>query len=47
MLAVILLVAIGGGILVHKLVEKPLLAKCRRWLRIGEAGRLQPLAITR
>ncbi len=47
LLAVIMAVSIGGGILVHQLVEKPLLAKCRKWLRIGGAGRLQPLLITR
>ncbi|HRD89848.1 MAG TPA: acyltransferase [Accumulibacter sp.] len=42
LLAVIMVVSIGGGILVHKLVERPILAKCRQWLRIGRAARLPP-----
>lgn len=33
-LAVVLLVSVALGILVHKLVEKPVLARCRRWLKI-------------
>ena len=30
-----------------KAQEKPILAKCRNWLRLGGARRLQPLAVTR
>jgi peptidoglycan/LPS O-acetylase OafA/YrhL len=43
LLAVIMAVSIGSGILVHKLVEKPILSRCRKWLRIGGGGRLAPL----
>jgi peptidoglycan/LPS O-acetylase OafA/YrhL len=37
LLAVLMVLSVGGGILVHKLVEKPLLAKCRHWLRLLRA----------
>lgn len=39
LLAVIMVVSAGCGILVHRYVEKPVLAKCRRWLAIGAAAR--------
>jgi exopolysaccharide production protein ExoZ len=47
LLAVIMAVTIGSGILVHKLVEKPILSRCRKWLRIGGGARLTPLTTAR
>ncbi|SBT10139.1 putative acyltransferase [Candidatus Accumulibacter aalborgensis] len=41
LLTVIMLVSVGCGILIHKLVEKPVLAKCRQWLKIGRPARQQ------
>jgi peptidoglycan/LPS O-acetylase OafA/YrhL len=35
LLALLMGVAVGGGILVHKWVEKPLLKRSRRWLGLG------------
>ena len=34
LLAAIMLVSVGCGILIHNRVEKPLLSRCRRWLRV-------------
>ena len=39
LLAAVLVVSVGCGILIHKLVEKPVLARSRAWLRIGKSGR--------
>ena len=39
LLAAILVVSIGAGILIHKLIEKPVLARSRQWLGIGASVR--------
>lgn len=39
LLAAVLVVSVGCGILIHKLVEKPVLARSRAWLRIGKSAR--------
>jgi len=39
LLAVTLLVSVGGGILIHKAIEKPVLARCRKWLGLGAGVR--------
>lgn len=39
LLAAVLVVSVGCGILIHKLVEKPVLARSREWLRIGKSAR--------
>lgn len=44
LLTVIMVVSVGCGILIHKLVEKPVLARCRQWLKIGGAARQQDRA---
>jgi peptidoglycan/LPS O-acetylase OafA/YrhL len=47
LLTMIMAVSTGCGILVHKLVEKPIITRCRKWLRIGSGVRLAPLATAR
>ena len=39
LLAAIMIVSVGCGILIHKWVEKPLLSRCRRWLGVGAGVR--------
>lgn len=39
LLVVIMVVSVGCGILIHKYVEKPVLAKCRRWLGMRAPAR--------
>ena len=39
LLAVIMAISVACGIIIHKWIEKPVLAKCREWLRIGGSAR--------
>ena len=39
LLAAVLVASVGCGILIHKLVEKPVLARSREWLRVGKSVR--------
>ncbi len=42
LLAALLIAAVAGGILVHKLIEKPVLTRSRQWLGLGEGVRQAP-----
>jgi peptidoglycan/LPS O-acetylase OafA/YrhL len=39
LLAAIMIASVGGGILIHRLIEKPVLTRTRQWLGIGASTR--------
>lgn len=39
LLAVIMAISVACGIIIHKWIEKPVLAKCREWLKLGGSAR--------
>ncbi len=45
MLAVVMVVSVGAGMLIHMLVEKPVLARSRQWLGLGR-GRMERAALS-